>query len=60
MSKILYILKGGPVSSNVLRLTGEDMQPLLNNGLIKIKEAFPKITIYEITAKGLAILGDED
>jgi predicted transcriptional regulator len=60
MSKILKLLKGGPASSNLLRQTGEDLQPLINNGLIKIKEAFPRITIYEITAKGLAILGDED
>ncbi len=60
MSKILKELARGAASGKVLKLTGEDIQAHINNGLIKIKDTFPKITIYEITEKGRKLLGEDD
>ena len=59
-SKILNILAKGDISGAVLKSTGEDIQAHINNGLIKIKKVYPKITIYEITDKGRKLVGEEN
>ena len=59
-TKILNILSKGDASGAALKATGEDIQAHINNGLIKIKDTFPKITIYEITDKGRKLVGEDD